>query len=285
MDKRGRKTSAPPDFRIVGGGVQREVRILPIVVEGEILPGMPLSATLLAAMRGSRLHLEDGDILVVKHKVVSKSEGAMVALAEIRPSAASRSWGWRGRARARGGDLVAFVDDATCTDALGETSPFSVRASLPDGRFVSGCCRRAGGEAGEEPEAAPPPPPSTVPTPAPALGAWISSLVTFVPAIKACVQEASRAEAVVFAAVLPDKSAHLVLRLAGSRFADCELPPGRGPARVSLRPRDAPTTPEENAAVLTLLRMGPPVSEPCFRPQPVEDDEGRRLGWVAIKGC
>src|SRR5262245_30057803 len=88
-------------------------------------------------------------------------------------SAASRSWGWRGRTPTRGGDLVAFVDEAACTDALGETSPFSVRVSLPDGRFVSGCCRRAGGEPGQEPEAEPPPPPSTAPTPAPALGAWI----------------------------------------------------------------------------------------------------------------
>src|SRR5262249_33539228 len=153
--------------------------------------------------------------------------------------------GWRGRATAKGGDLVAFVDEATCTDALGETVPFSVRVSLPDGRFVSGCCRRPDAGPAEEPEAVPGPPPSPAPTPAPARGAWISSLVPFMPAIKACVQETSRAEAVVFAAVTPDKAAHVVMRLPGSRYADCELPPGRGPTKVSLRPRDATTSPEE----------------------------------------
>jgi hypothetical protein len=195
-----------------------------------------------------------------------------------------RSYGWRGRAPG-GRDLVAFVSDATCQDAAAETSPFSVRLSLPDGRFVSGCCRRADEARAEEPEAEPTPPPSTTPTPAPTLGDWISSISTFVPAIKACVQEQGRAEAVVFAAVTPDKTAHLVLRLPGGRYADCELPPGRGPARIATRRRDAPTSPEERAAVLTLLRMGPPVSEPCFRPQLVLDDEGRKLGWVSLKGC
>ena len=50
---------------------------------------------LLAAARSLRLRFQDGDILVVKHKVVSKAEGALVALDEIRPSAASRAWARR----------------------------------------------------------------------------------------------------------------------------------------------------------------------------------------------
>jgi F420-0:gamma-glutamyl ligase len=37
------------------------------------------------------LWFQDGDILVVKHKIVSKAEGALVALDEVHPSAASRA--------------------------------------------------------------------------------------------------------------------------------------------------------------------------------------------------
>jgi coenzyme F420-0:L-glutamate ligase/coenzyme F420-1:gamma-L-glutamate ligase len=54
-----------------------------------------LSARLLAAARSLRVRFQDGDILVVKHKIVSKAEGALVALDEVRPSAASRIWARR----------------------------------------------------------------------------------------------------------------------------------------------------------------------------------------------
>jgi coenzyme F420-0:L-glutamate ligase/coenzyme F420-1:gamma-L-glutamate ligase len=72
-----------------------EIRILPIVVEGEILPGENLSQRLLAAARSSRIHFQDDDILVVKHKVVSKAEGALVDLATIHPSPTTRRWARR----------------------------------------------------------------------------------------------------------------------------------------------------------------------------------------------
>jgi len=77
------------------GSGNGEVRILPLAVEGEIRPGDLLSAKLLAAAKSTRLRFQDGDILVVKHKVVSKAEGALVALDEVRPSAWSRAWGRR----------------------------------------------------------------------------------------------------------------------------------------------------------------------------------------------
>jgi hypothetical protein len=197
----------------------------------------------------------------------------------------SASYGWRGHASGTaGGDLVAFVSETACPDSSGEELPFSARVSLPDGRFVAGCCRRTSEGAGEEAEMAPGPLPSPAPTPAPALGDWISSLSTFYPAIKECVQERMRAEAVVFAAIKPDKTTHLVLRLPGDRYADCQLPPGRGPAKVTLRPRGAPRRPEEQAAMLSLLSTPPPM-EPCYRPQPVYDDKGERMGWATLKGC
>jgi coenzyme F420-0:L-glutamate ligase/coenzyme F420-1:gamma-L-glutamate ligase len=72
-----------------------EVRILPLPVAGEICPGDSLAEKLLAAAKKAGIRFQDRDILVVKHKVVSKAEGALVALDEIRPSAASRSWARR----------------------------------------------------------------------------------------------------------------------------------------------------------------------------------------------
>jgi coenzyme F420-0:L-glutamate ligase / coenzyme F420-1:gamma-L-glutamate ligase len=50
----------------------------------EVRPGDDLGALLAAATAGA---LEAGDVLVVAHKIVSKAEGAVVALADIEPSA------------------------------------------------------------------------------------------------------------------------------------------------------------------------------------------------------
>lgn len=72
-----------------------DVRILPLRVNGEIRRGDALSEKLLAAADREGVKFQDGDVLVVKHKIVSKAEGAMVALDTIRPSAASRVWGRR----------------------------------------------------------------------------------------------------------------------------------------------------------------------------------------------
>jgi coenzyme F420-0:L-glutamate ligase/coenzyme F420-1:gamma-L-glutamate ligase len=86
-----------------------EVRILPIAVSGEIRAGeslKSLSSRLLAAVRKSGLRFQDGDILVVKHKIVSKAEGAVVALDEIHPSQASRAWARRYGLDARVSELA-----------------------------------------------------------------------------------------------------------------------------------------------------------------------------------
>lgn len=72
-----------------------EIRILPLAVVGEISPGDSLSEKLLAAARKLRIQFQDRDILVVKHKVISKAEGALVNLDKVRPSAASRAWAKR----------------------------------------------------------------------------------------------------------------------------------------------------------------------------------------------
>lgn len=75
------------------------VSIIPVPLEGEIAPGDDLAVKLQAALRRQHLSLRDGDILVVKHKIVSKAEGQLARLSEMRPSPAARAW-----ARKSGGD-------------------------------------------------------------------------------------------------------------------------------------------------------------------------------------
>lgn len=50
---------------------------------------------------------------------------------------------WRGKAvGGKGGDLVAFLREAACSDTMsGIQHPVTARVSLPDGRFLAGCCR------------------------------------------------------------------------------------------------------------------------------------------------
>jgi coenzyme F420-0:L-glutamate ligase/coenzyme F420-1:gamma-L-glutamate ligase len=70
----------------------KEVRLIPISFTDDIKPGDGLVETLLQSMRQHALAFEPGDILVVKHKIVSKSEGRIVDLETIKPSADSLVW-------------------------------------------------------------------------------------------------------------------------------------------------------------------------------------------------
>jgi coenzyme F420-0:L-glutamate ligase/coenzyme F420-1:gamma-L-glutamate ligase len=70
-----------------------EISIIPIYIAGEVNPGTPLSKLLLDALKHHEAR--QGDILVVKHKIVSKAEGQLVKLKTIKPSAASRRWAER----------------------------------------------------------------------------------------------------------------------------------------------------------------------------------------------
>jgi coenzyme F420-0:L-glutamate ligase / coenzyme F420-1:gamma-L-glutamate ligase len=70
-----------------------ELRIIPIHCADEIRAGDDLAKKLLASMRSSGISLLAGDILILKHKIVSKAEGRVVDLDEVEPSAGSRAWG------------------------------------------------------------------------------------------------------------------------------------------------------------------------------------------------
>jgi coenzyme F420-0:L-glutamate ligase / coenzyme F420-1:gamma-L-glutamate ligase len=90
----------------VGKKAAGEVRIIPLAVRGEVRAGESLSAKLLTAARRVGLRFQEGDILVVKHKIVSKAEGAVVELDKVRPSAASRNWARRFGLDARVSELA-----------------------------------------------------------------------------------------------------------------------------------------------------------------------------------
>jgi len=68
-----------------------DLRIIPIELDSEIRPGDSLTEKFLRAFKRQRLSLGKGDILIVKHKVLSKAEGQIVKLDTIKPSASSRA--------------------------------------------------------------------------------------------------------------------------------------------------------------------------------------------------
>jgi coenzyme F420-0:L-glutamate ligase/coenzyme F420-1:gamma-L-glutamate ligase len=78
-----------------------ELRIIPLSLADEIQPGDDLAEKLARVLKHQKLKLESGDILVVKHKIVSKSEGRIVSLATVKPSAAATSWARRSGSDAR----------------------------------------------------------------------------------------------------------------------------------------------------------------------------------------
>ena len=79
----------------------QELRIIPVPVSAEILPKNSLARILLDALRRHQLGLRNGDVLVVKHKIVSKAEGRLVLLDSVKTTAASRAWGRRYKVDAR----------------------------------------------------------------------------------------------------------------------------------------------------------------------------------------
>lgn len=64
-----------------------EVRIIPVGGIGEVNPGDDVAEWVERGLRASAIDLEQGDIVVVTHKIVSKAEGRVVALDDNGPDA------------------------------------------------------------------------------------------------------------------------------------------------------------------------------------------------------
>jgi len=82
------------------------LQIIPVPLADEIHPGDSLLEKLLHALSNPKHRLKPGDILVVKHKIVSKAEGQFVDLNTIQPSANSRAWARRYKLDARVTELA-----------------------------------------------------------------------------------------------------------------------------------------------------------------------------------
>src|SRR5690349_11632879 len=72
-----------------------EVRVIAVPFSDEILPGDSIVDKFLSALRSAKLTMKPGDILVLKHKIISKAEGRLVELNSVRASRASQGWGKR----------------------------------------------------------------------------------------------------------------------------------------------------------------------------------------------
>jgi coenzyme F420-0:L-glutamate ligase/coenzyme F420-1:gamma-L-glutamate ligase len=73
----------------------QELKIVPVRVAGEVQPGDSVVEKILEALRRQKARLRPGDILVVKHKIISKAEGRLIALKTVKPSRASKAWAAR----------------------------------------------------------------------------------------------------------------------------------------------------------------------------------------------
>ncbi len=68
----------------------KSISIHPIGGIPEVTTGLALAPLLLESLRRQRLRLEQGDVLVVTQKIVSKAEGRVVRLADVKPSVRAR---------------------------------------------------------------------------------------------------------------------------------------------------------------------------------------------------
>ena len=73
----------------------RKLEILPLSDFPEVLPGDNLAELIQLALGKARIAPEQGDILVVAQKVVSKAEGSRVRLDSVKPSDFARAWASR----------------------------------------------------------------------------------------------------------------------------------------------------------------------------------------------
>ncbi len=76
-------------------GAVAELHIIPIPLAREVIAGDSLADLLLEALRTLPLSFQPGDILILKHKIVSKAERRVIELQTVQPSAESIAWAKR----------------------------------------------------------------------------------------------------------------------------------------------------------------------------------------------
>ena len=81
--------SAPARRKTIPRSRSGEIRLIPITIEDDIHAGADIADKLLEELHNTRHQLQRHDILVIKHKIVSKAEGQLIDLATITPSVES----------------------------------------------------------------------------------------------------------------------------------------------------------------------------------------------------
>jgi coenzyme F420-0:L-glutamate ligase/coenzyme F420-1:gamma-L-glutamate ligase len=90
--RHARRSAAEHPANQTSNQVTAELRLIPISLSDEIKPRDSTADKLLQSLLQNDLRFEPGDILVVKHKIISKAEGCIVDLSAIKPSARSAAW-------------------------------------------------------------------------------------------------------------------------------------------------------------------------------------------------
>jgi coenzyme F420-0:L-glutamate ligase/coenzyme F420-1:gamma-L-glutamate ligase len=80
------KRSKTRSSSVVVADASPELRLFRVPGIPEIRPGNDLAKCVAGAARRAAIHFEDGDIVVIAQKIVSKAEGALVRLASVKPS-------------------------------------------------------------------------------------------------------------------------------------------------------------------------------------------------------
>jgi coenzyme F420-0:L-glutamate ligase/coenzyme F420-1:gamma-L-glutamate ligase len=73
----------------------REIRLIPVYFRDEVLPGDDVLQKLVEALKHQKFVLQNEDIVVIKHKVISKAEGQVVSLESVRPRKSATLWARR----------------------------------------------------------------------------------------------------------------------------------------------------------------------------------------------
>src|SRR3979490_3044733 len=85
------KRSKPRSSSAASSAATPELRLVSLRGIPEIHPGHDLVKCVTSAARQTAIRFENGDILVIAQKIVSKAEGAVVRLTEVKPSPKARS--------------------------------------------------------------------------------------------------------------------------------------------------------------------------------------------------
>ncbi len=78
-----------------------ELRAIPVLGVREVFAGDSVADLVIDALALGGLRLHDGDILIVKHKIVSKAEDRKVVLDSVKPSPAARQFAAKNHLNAR----------------------------------------------------------------------------------------------------------------------------------------------------------------------------------------